>query len=415
MNRLLIVAFIFLRLAPLKGQESSYEFSFTGNEDQITVPFNYTQGFIILKVILNGQHKLNLILDTGAENIILFKYEALEKYKLSVSKEIQLIGSDLEKIVDAVICRTNTLRLEEGVAINNDLVVLKEDILALDQITGERIDGILGARSFWAQTIALDYIKQELTIFKKSARLNHKSDIKYQKYPLQIRGHKPYLNMEYKDHNGEAKPIEVLLDTGSALGLLLFNHADSTFQLPPKHIRASLGKGISGDILGYIGRLPRIEFSDTHFFNNIIGYFQEIDEELNPDIYSRRLGLIGNPILSRFDVIIDYLDGNLYLKANKQFNKKFKHDLSGLQIFATGSNLNEFVVSNVFESSPAKEAGFQKGDVIRRIGLFGPSLLSLGSINNKLSRREGKNVRIVIKRDGKKIVKRLKLKDYLSK
>ena len=83
-------------------------------------------------------------------------------------------------------------------------------------------------------------------------------------------------------------------------------------------------------------------------------------------------------------------------------------------IFASGRNLNDFVVHSIYESSPAEQAGFQKGDVIRRVGLWGANLLSLGNLSNKLSKREGKKLRIVIKRDGKKLVKWITLRDYLS-
>ena len=414
MIRFLLIAFVFIGFGTLDSQDLPFEFSFLGKEDQITIPFSYTQGFIILKATLNGDHKINLILDTGAENIIFFKYEAIDRYNLTKSKEIEMVGSDLEKVVDAVICRRNTLELEEGVAMNNDLVVLKEDILALDQITGQSIDGILGARSFWGQTLSIDYIEEELIISKSTLDLPHKHDLRYQSYPLTLINHKPYLELEYYDHNGDAKPLEVLVDTGSALGLILFTDADSSFTLPPKHIRASLGKGIGGDIKGYIGRLPKIEFSDVHFFKNIVSYFQEISGDIDSESYAKRLGLVGNPILSRFDIVIDYLNNTLYLKTNESYGLEFKHDMSGLLIFASGRNLNDFVVHSVYESSPAEHAGFQKGDVIRRVGLWGANLLSLGNLSNKLSKREGKKLRIVIKRDGKKLVKWITLRDYLS-
>ena len=278
------------------------------------------------------------------------------------------------------------------------------------------IDGILGARSFWGQTIAIDYIKEKLVISKSTVDLPYKHDLRYECYPFLLENHKPYLNLTYHDHTGEDKPLEVLLDTGSALGLILFTHADSSFQLPPKHIRASLGKGIGGDINGYIGRLPRIELSKVHFFKNIVSYFQEIENDpaIDSEIYETRLGLIGNPILSRFHVVIDYLNNKLYLKSNESFDFSFKHDLSGLIIFASGERLNEFVVHSVYDTSPAKAAGFQKGDVIQRVGIFGSRVLSLGNLSNKLSRKEGKRLRIVIKRNGKKIVKRITLRDYLS-
>jgi hypothetical protein len=414
MMRPLIIAILSLFYFSATAQESNYQFNFIGKEDQITVPFEYKQGFIILEVTLNGKDQLNLILDTGAENIILFKYYAIDKYDLTVSKDIKLVGSDLEQVVEASICRSNKVKLETGVAFSNDLIVLKEDILALDQLTGLPIDGILGGRAFWGQTIEIDYIKEELTIYKSKSAPQFAHDLNYQSYPVTLENHKPYIYLTYRDHNEKAIDLKVLMDTGSALGLLLFSHADSTLNLPPAHIRAALGKGIGGDIMGYIGRLPKVELSEVFFFNNMVAYFQDIEEDLDPDIYAERLGLIGNPLLSRFDVVIDYLNCVAYLKTNERYGDDWPHDLSGLQIFATGRNLREFVVNAVFERSPAKEAGFQKGDIIKRIGIWGANQLSMSSLGDKLSKRVGKKVRIVVTRDGKKLVKKIKLKDYLS-
>ncbi len=414
MIRLLGIAIFLLLFFTAPAQETKHQFNFIGDGDHITVPFKYRQGFIVLDVTLNGKDPLKLILDTGAENIILFKYSAIDNYNLSVSKDIQLVGSDLEQVVGASICRFNKIQLESGVAFSNDLIVLKEDILALDQMIGLPIDGILGGRAFWGQTIELDYIKEELTIYKSKATPLYANDINYQAYPITLENHKPYINLTYRDHNDSAIDLKVLIDTGSALGLLLFSHADSTLNLPPIHIRTALGKGIGGDILGYVGRLPKVELSEVHIFNGVVAYFQDVEEDVNPDIYAKRLGLIGNPLLSRFDVAIDYLNSVAYLKTNDRFGDAWQHDMSGLQIFASGRKLTEFVVNAVFDTSPAQAAGFQKGDIIKRVGIWGSNLLSMSSLSDKLSKKEGKKLRIVIKRDGKKLVKKIKLRDYLS-
>jgi len=412
--RALVLSLLMLSFHSSSSQGQSYEFSFAGGQENITVPFSFTQGFIIINAKLNHKHKLKLILDTGAENIILFKYQSVLKFGLTVDKNIELVGSDLDKVVDAVICRRNKLQLDSGVATQNDLVVLKEDILALDQLIGEPIDGILGCRSFWGQVIEIDYLKQELTISKSKKETNYAHDLRYKAYPLKIENHKPYMEINYIDASDESHSLNVLVDTGSALGLLLFTHIENRFELPPRHIRAPLGKGIGGDIIGYIGLLPRVEFGKVLFINNVISYFQEIDEDIDPAIYGKRYGLIGNPLLSRFHVVIDYMNNMLYLKANHNFNKKIKYDLSGMQVFAAGPKLNDFVIYAVYDTSPAQEAGLKEGDVIKRLGFWGARWYSLSSLTNKLMRKEGKRLRVVVERDGKKMTKWLKLRDYLK-
>jgi hypothetical protein len=43
-----------------------------------------------------------------------------------------------------------------------------------------------------------------------------------------------------------------------------------------------------------------------------------------------RNGLIGNMLLERFEVFIDFHKAKLYLKAKKNYNKDFEYDKSGM-------------------------------------------------------------------------------------
>ena len=88
--------------------------------------------------------------------------------------------------------------------------------------------------------------------------------------------------------------------------------------------------------------------------------------------------------------------------------------MTGMQLIATGRNLNRFVVGAVIDSSPAAVADIRKGDEIRRIGLTPAGLLDLSQISKKLMRREGKRVRLIIRRDGQKLIKSVRLRDYLQ-
>ena len=55
---------------------------------------------------------------------------------------------------------------------------------------------------------------------------------------------------------------------------------------------------------------------------------------------------------------------------NKNIKNDFKFDKSGLQILASGVNLNVFIVQSVLKGSPAEEVGIKEGDVLKSIKGF---------------------------------------------
>jgi hypothetical protein len=78
-------------------------------------------------------------------------------------------------------------------------------------------------------------------------------------------------------------------------------------------------------------------------------------------------GLLGNRILDRFDLVIDFGDKPaLYLKPNRNLNTPFE-DLSlkrGFGYADRSQTLKGWVVRGFFEGSPAEKSGMQSGDKI---------------------------------------------------
>ncbi|MBT8190031.1 MAG: PDZ domain-containing protein, partial [Bacteroidia bacterium] len=86
----------------------------------------------------------------------------------------------------------------------------------------------------------------------------------------------------------------------------------------------------------------------------------------------------------------------------------------GLVLYAFGPSLNQYYIKDIIENSPADEAGFQKGDLIKKVGIFPASFFSLSTISTKLQKKEGKKVRFTILRDGKKLRKTVVLRDLIK-
>lgn len=383
-------------------------------KDHLEIDFDYAQGFIILNIKFNNTLPLKFILDTGAEHIILFRKEITDILGLEYEKKINLIGSDLNREVYAYICRNVPIALENTPSLIRDIIVLEEDFLHLEELTGENIQGIIGSRMFRGLVMQLDYKKTKLHLYNA---MNYPGppDDDYKEVDITIQKHKPYINSTIINETGDSIQLSLLIDTGAALPFLIFLDTHPSLKIPDHYVKGNLGKGLGGDIEGYLSKVRKLQFTPHFEFKNIITSFQHIDTTIDPKIYLSRNGLLGNPILSRFDIILNLVNSKMYLKAHKNYNKEFKYDKSGMVIYAFGPELNNYYVKDVIEKSPAWNAGIRKGDMIKKIGIWPANFFSLGHILKKMKGRDGKKINVTMERNSVKYKTSFVLIDFLSK
>jgi len=202
------------------------------------------------------------------------------------------------------------------------------------------------------------------------------------------------------------------MDTGASLSLLLHTNTNEDIRLPENFIKGSIGRGLGGFLEGFLGRFKKLEFGGFHF-NNIITNYQDISEAIEMEIVANRNGIIGTVLLSRFNIIIDYPRGKLYMQPHRKYNKGFKYDRSGLELIISGKKLNTVTVFNVIENSPAFKAGIERGDQLISINYLPAKLLSLKGVTQRMTKKEGKKIRLKIIRGGKKMVFTFRLKDLI--
>lgn len=379
-------------------------------KDYIEVPFNYVSGYIIVDTEINNALQLSLIFDTGAEHTILFEKQLTDLLGLTYQKEVLLKGSDLTEDIRAFISRKVSVQIGKSPRVKRDIIVLAQNILNLREVTGINIDGILGAQNFKNLVVHIDYRRQKLLIWNPN---KYKPRNSHSKTPIEIHNNKPYIMAKSTNDKGEIHELKLLIDTGAGLTFLMNSNEEMNINIPDNATPGSLGKGLGGFLTGYRGKMARLEFAE-YTFNNILAHFQELEEPLDPESLSFRNGIIGNLVLERFDVVINYLEGTIYLKPTKKLNRPFKYNLSGMGILAFGLGLENYIVFETIHNSPAEKIGIQKGDIIKRIGGIPTSWFSLYSIEQKLSRRPGKKIRLKIIRGEERIEKIFYLEDYLK-
>ncbi|MFK7808686.1 MAG: aspartyl protease family protein [Saprospiraceae bacterium] len=381
-------------------------------ERQVEVPFEYVNNFIIVNVVMNKLLSLKFIFDTGAEYTILNKREIADVMNLEFEREFKVMGSDLSTELTAYLARGNHFKMGQMVAANSDLLVLKEDYFRFEDFAGVQVHGIMGANFFKHLILHIDYQRRVL-IFQYPEKKLSKGQLKgFQQIPINVRKNKVYVHSHVKVNPDTLLQLSLLLDTGAGITSLLHTNSHPNLNLPSETIDGNLAMGLGGFLKGYIGRMYRLELG-VFYFDNILTQFQQLQHIEDSDITAGRHGILGNLLMSRFKIIIDYPQEKLYLRPIRKYNKGFKFDKSGLGIIATGNLLNQHKIIYVIKGSPAHKAGLMSGDIITKVNIFGKAILNMTRITKILQGREGRDVKMIIRRNGERIKTSFKLKTLI--
>ena len=406
-----LLLFLLCKPEPISGQIQGLHFDRVQHE-RVVIPFSYQNNFIIVDVVLNDILPLKFIFDTGAEYTILNKREIAEALGMRYEKTFKVLGSDRSSFLTAYLARHNKLGVHKLEALNADLLVLDEDYFRFEEFAGVDIHGILGANFFKHLLVQIDYKAKTLT-FQYPEKKLPKSRLKdFRQIPIFIKKNKVYVHSHVQINPDTILQLSLLLDTGAGLTTVLHTQAHSSLSLPTHIVEGNLAMGLGGYLKGYLGRIHRLELG-SYFFDNLLTNFQVPSEKQDSTSTIDRHGILGNLLLSRFDIIIDYPREKLYLRARKKYNQGFKYDRSGLGIIARGKNLKDYEIKYIVPNSPSDLAGLQVGDIITKVNFFNVSFLSLSDIIRTLQKKEGKRIRLHIRRNGRKMKFSFRLRDII--
>lgn len=394
----MIAAFL-IGLLILKGQNRSLELE--PITSKLEIPFELEQNFIVFRVLFDNSIPLNFIFDTGSEQSLLIDKNITDLLQLPYSREFKVIGADQSTILKAYLVQGIDLLFGKYQVKYKPILVLDQDYFQFEKYTGLKIHGILGADIFRTFAVKIDYRKKVLTVINYEQLEKH---IKkgFQNIQSEFYKSKPYINGFATLEDRNQIPLKLLMDTGAGLSMLIYTNTDSSLTPPSKTIVNPIGFGLGGFLEGYLGRIQQFKINDQLLFNELTTNFQEIDTTLTEIQENSPNGILGNLILQRFTLIIDYVRGGIYLKPHRKFNKKIKFDQSGLVLIAGGEDLKEFYVHKVIPNSPAALAGVQAGDLILSLNHWPSGLLTLYTIRNKLKKKTGKKIRLIVLRNGAK-------------
>ena len=165
-------------------------------------------------------------------------------------------------------------------------------------------------------------------------------------------------------------------------------------------------EGVGGKVDMHMSVIKEMRMGPYRFKN--IPVFIFVDS-FNITSYPYLNGIIGNDILRRFNLILNYAKREFYFMPNTHFQDGFDYAYSGIELYYIDGQI---LLGDVAIGSPAEAAGLKEGDVL--IGIN--NLLNANIQQFKLAlQAAGQKTRIIISRDGKLMEFNFKIKSILSK
>lgn len=354
---------------------------------KLITSFSFIQlygGVIIVKATVDSNtDTLNFILDTGSGGISLDSASALALGIPTKQSERTIRGiAGVKRVQFAYNHRLNL----PGLSVDS-LDFHINDYEMLSGVYGMKVDGIIGYSFLRRFIIQINFDEHKISVFSPG-------EFPYAKGGTMLRPAISALPMQFAYVN-ENREIygRFFLDTGAGLCLLLSQQVvkDSAIFNPDKSMYSAVAEGLGGKTNMNMTVVKRFKLGKYRFKKMPVYIFDDI---YNVTSYPFLAGLIGNDLLRRFNLTINYSRSEFYLMPNKSFREPFDYAYTGFNIFQEDGHV---IVIDVMENSPAEKAGLKEGDIVVSIGnKFGGNLQDY---KTELQ-QPGNQLRMVISRDG---------------
>ena len=184
-----------------------------------------------------------------------------------------------------------------------------------------------------------------------------------------------------------------LFDMGAGLNMMLTTDfiKDSALLHKKRKFFIKQAEGLGGKIDMTLTVIREIKIGPYRFRNVPIYIF---DDRFNVTSYPYLGGLIGNDLLRRFNVILNYERRDIYLLPNSHYNEPFDYSYTGIELFLENGQI---VLGDVAKGSPAEAAGLKEGDVVVAINKNFAQNLQQYKIALQTT---GDRLKIIVQRDG---------------
>jgi predicted aspartyl protease len=391
--------------APVQNQIP--QISFPAGKSVVEVPFELDRTWVVIPISVNHSRPLRFVLDTGASGTLVNNPALTDQLNLTIGGTTEVRGSGSGPSPVYSIAKNVNFNIG-GVELNDRTLLVPTRTGPMGPSIPSPWDGVIGRPIFTGLVVELDWVKQVLKLYPSTYRYAGKGAV----LPLTFdEGGRPYTTATVVVEGDASILAKLVVDTGAnatALWLDLGSHPD--IKLPRTSISAVLGRGASGEVRGYIGRVRSIKLGGYEVTAVLTSFRDASSGTLG---LGGRQGGLGAELLGRFKVIFDYARKQMILEPNGNFNDPFEFTMSGLGFMPMRPGALGLRIAQVYDSSPAKEAGLTEGDEIltingRDIREFKPGeFLQIFRIDT------GKELVLTVRRGTEQFEKKLKLRRFI--
>jgi hypothetical protein len=391
-RRCLILLLLVLGIYPVpRAQE---QFSEPPSRKLTTVPIKLLSGGVILiKATVNDYpDSLNFILDTGSGNISLDSATCVELNIPTVASDRTIRGiGGIRNVRFLYNARLNLPGLKV-----DSLNFHVNDYEILTSVYGVKIDGIIGYAFLSKYIVKLNYDTLLMEVHSQGEMRYPRGGHILRPTLTSI----PILSTRFKD--SETFVNRFYFDTGAGLSFLLsedYLRDSAVLEKKKKPPVVTQAEGLGGKMAMRLTTVKELRLGPYKFRNVPTFLF---DDEYNVTSYPFLGGLVGNDLLRRFNIIINYRKREIHITPNRAFKEPFDYAYSGLGVYYVDGKV---VVEDVVVGSPGEVAGFKPGDVILGVGNnYSNNILVYKALMQNL----GEKIRFVIIRNNQPEVLYLK-------
>jgi len=383
-----------------RGIFAEPELEVRSDSGAITIPFELINNHLIIPISL-GEATFDVILDTGMpiSAVMLYGTDRVDELDLNFgSMQVGVAGAGGGDPISA--------RLAQGETVDVGALRMKNTtLLVMPPLPGMSLyhDGIIGAALFENFVVGIDYDERKLHLHDPATYTAAEGAVEV---PLSFHGPRrvPYADLKVTMASGQAADLQVVVDLGASHTLSLNMDTIEQFAIPASTISSTIGRGVSGPVLGRVGRIGGLELGGFAF-SDVVATFP-ISAHQHPGDMDSKNGNLGSGILKRFNVTFDYASKRMLLEPNNAFEAPFEWDMSGMRLEPVEAGLR---IDDLVAGSPAADAGLAVDDVVTHVDGEPASARNMFELRNRMQ-RDGTEIKIRATREGRSVEVKLTLR-----
>lgn len=259
---------------------------------EVSFRYRVVNNLIVLPVTINDSIHINLILDTGCRNLVLFGKRFKKLFTFDPKQVVKFSGLGSGSPVVGKLSLHNKVSIDEVLGEEIPVIVIEKQNL-FQQFT--QVHGVIGYDIFTKFEVEINPLIQKIT-FRPAATATLSVDFKH--VPIRVQDARPLIDCRVVFTKDKTHLCDLMIDTGSALGLLLKTTDMNQYDVHGK--RTMLGRGLNGEIYGLTTSTEKL----------VVGNF-EMDNLLTGIIQSpwHNYASIGMDVLKDYSMVLNYCKG----------------------------------------------------------------------------------------------------------